>query len=316
MSNGGKEEKILLVGAGNMGIEYAKVLNALKVPYTTVTRGEEKAKVFQTEVGCKAITGGIDKFLLDNEEAYRTAIVGLPIDEQKKCVISLIHSGVKRILLEKPGALYTHELHEMNQAAEANGAVIKIAYNRRFYNSVLEAERIIEEDGGISSIFFEFTELECEKKEDVVRHFIGNSTHVVDLAFYFGGIPKTLYGISRMDEGNLAFSGTGITEKNILCTYMANYLAPGRWGVEVMTAKHRLIFRPMEKLHIQELKSFHIDEWEIKDQDDILFKPGLYKEVKTFLYDTDNKRFLSCEEQEAHMSAYDRIIYGTENVNW
>ncbi len=309
-----KIREVLLVGAGYMGMEYAKVLSALDVSYTAVTRGKEKAEIFEKETGHSVIAGGIENFLLNNKEEYNIAIVALPVDLQKNCVMQLIRNGVKKILLEKPGAFYVHEMHEMNQAAEENGAVIKIAYNRRFYNSVLEAERIIEEDGGISSVFFEFTELNCKRKEDVVKHFIGNSTHVVDLAFYLAGVPKTLYGISRMDEKNLVFTGIGITEKNIICSYIANYLAPGRWGVEVMTPRHRLIFRPMEKLHIQELNSFHIKEWESADQDDILFKPGIYKEVKTFLYDTENKRLLSGKEQEAYMSVYDKIIYGTERV--
>ncbi|MEY8338958.1 Gfo/Idh/MocA family oxidoreductase [Lachnospiraceae bacterium 62-35] len=303
-----RESQVLLAGAGNMGMEYARVLDALNVSYTAVTRGEEKAITFEQKTGHRAVTGGIEKFILNHERNYNAAIVALPVPLQKECVLLLIKSGIRKILLEKPGSFYIHDLQEMNQIAKENNADIKIAYNRRFYNSVLEAEKLINEDGGISSIFFEFTELYCKKKEDLQEYFMGNSTHVMDLAFYFGGMPKDISGFTKIDDKDLIFTGAGITEKGILFSYMANYCAPGRWGVEVMTPKHRLIFRPMEKLHIQELNSFRIYEWEIADQDDILFKPGLYKEVKTFLYDMSNPRLLSSEEQEMHMGCYNQIM--------
>lgn len=303
-----KEPQILLVGAGNMGTEYARVLNALNVSYTAVTRREEKAITFEQKTGHSVITGGIENFLSRNTGNYDTAIVALPVPLQKECVLHLIRSGIKKILLEKPGTFDIEGLQEINLAARGNNTAIKIAYNRRFYNSVLETEKIIEKDGGISSIFFEFTEIYCKKKEELQKYFIGNSTHVMDLAFYFGGMPETISGFSKVDDKNLIFTGAGITEKGILFSYMANYWAPGRWGVEVMTPKHRLIFRPMEKLHIQELGSFKINEWEIENQDDIIFKPGLYKEVRTFLYDIDNPRLLSSEEQEIHMGYYNQMM--------
>ena len=38
--------KVLLVGAGYMGKEYGKVLNALNVPYSVVCRSQESANKF------------------------------------------------------------------------------------------------------------------------------------------------------------------------------------------------------------------------------------------------------------------------------
>ena len=54
---------ILLVGAGNMAREYAKVLKALKKSFLAVGRGEENASAFEKTTGIPAVTGGLEKWL-------------------------------------------------------------------------------------------------------------------------------------------------------------------------------------------------------------------------------------------------------------
>ena len=51
-----------------------------------------------------------------------------------------------------------------------------------------------------------------------------------------------------------------------------------------MTRKHRYIFRPLEKLQIQERNSIQQTFVDIDDHLDTEFKPGLYREVKAFLH--------------------------------
>ena len=57
-----------------------------------------------------------------------------------------------------------------------------------------------------------------------------------------------------------------------LFSYQANWNAPGRWGIEILTSQHRLYLRPMEKLQIQNTGSVDISEVEIDDQLDKEFK--------------------------------------------
>ena len=72
---------------------------------------------------------------------------------------------MKKILLEKPGAVNEGQLIELEQLAMSKGAEIYLAYNRRFFSSVLEAQKRIQEEGGVTSFHFEFTEW---------SHIIGN----------------------------------------------------------------------------------------------------------------------------------------------
>ena len=131
--------------------------------------------------------------------------------------------------------------------------------------------------------------------------FLGNSTHVADLAFFLGGKPKEL---ATFQKGGLdwhptasVFSGAGITDKNALFSYHANWEAPGRWSVEILTPKHRLYFKPMETLQIQEIGSVAVNPVQIDDTLDKEFKPGLYLQVKSFL-DGKTEKFCSLQEQK------------------
>lgn len=54
-------------------------------------------------------------------------------------------------------------------------------------------------------------------------------------------------------------------------------------NIEVVTKRLKLFFGPLEKLQIQNLGTFQIEDVEIDDKLDMNFKPGLYREVQSFL---------------------------------
>ena len=224
--------------------------------------------------------------------------------------------GVKRILSEKPGLLPGEE-EKVQEAIKESGAEIYIAYNRRFFSSVIAAEKIIAEDGGLQSFLFEFTEWahvieatttipEIEKR----NLFITNSTHVVDLAFFIGGDPIEMSAYNAGTVGwhtPAIFSGAGITNKGALFSYNANWNAPGRWAVEFLTAKHRIYLKPMEQLQLQDKGSVKVYPVEIDDHLDKEFKPGFYLETKAFL-ENHTDELCSIQQQQKHLIFYKQIL--------
>ena len=64
----------------------------------------------------------------------------------------------KNILVEKPAGLNKQKIMEVSELAKEKDAQVYVAYNRRYYASVLKAQEIIAEDGGVTSFNFEFTE--------------------------------------------------------------------------------------------------------------------------------------------------------------
>mgnify|MGYP003991786179 CR=1 FL=1 len=57
-----------------------------------------------------------------------------------------------------------------------------------------------------------------------------------------------------------------VTNSAALFHCQANWDAPGRWGVEILTCKHRYIFRPLEKLHILKHNTVTVEYVDIDDQ--------------------------------------------------
>ena len=309
--------KVLLVGAGYMGKEYGKVLNALNVPYSVVCRSEESANKFNEELGVMPISGGVENTLECTDEKPDAAIVAVNVEFLASTVITLLNYGIKKILVEKPAGLNRDEILEVLQTSKSKDAQVYVAYNRRFYASTQKALEIIKKDGGVSSFNFEFTEwgfkIEKTSHSPIVKEewLLANSTHVIDLAFFLGGYPKEMcsFNAGSLDWHSRAskYAGAGVTDDGVLFSYLANWDAPGRWAVEVLTSEHRLYFRPMEKLAVQKKGSVEIEEVEIDDKLDIEFKPGLYRQVESFLFDKDDDRLISIGDQINHLNFYERI---------
>lgn len=293
MSDYLKEKNIWLIGAGYMAVEYAKVLQGMNIPFKVVGRGIKSAMNFEKKTRVTVQTGGVNNFLEQTKELPFAAIVAVSVEQLATAALLLLRKGVKRILVEKPAGLNLEELEKLNHETKKQKADIFVAYNRRFYASTLKAKEIINEDGGVTSFNFDFTEwshiIKDLKKPNIVKKqwFLANSTHVVDLAFFLGGVPKeikcyTTGGLSWHPSASI-FCGAGVTEQGSLFSYHSNWEAPGRWGVEVLTKNHRLILRPLEDLYIQKIGSLISEKVIFDDSLDHKFKPGLYKQVENFI---------------------------------
>jgi len=309
--------KIWLIGAGGMAQDYIKVLKGLEKEFVVIGRGENTAKKCEEITGCKVQIGGLEEYLLKKPEICSHAIIAVGVEKLFETTKLLLEYGVKSILVEKPGGLYTWQFEELNILIKEKKANVIIAYNRRFYASTLKAQEIIKQDGGVTSFNFEFTEwahvIEPLVKAEGVKEkwFLGNSTHVVDLAFFLGGKPKEM---SSFTSGSLSwhpsasiFSGSGISDKNALFNYQANWESAGRWSVEILTKENRLIFRPMEKLQIQKRgKIPQIFDESVDYSLDEKYKPGLCIQTEKFL-DNDFENMCSFEEQFKMIEIYNKI---------
>lgn len=310
------KQSVWLIGSGPMAVEYVKVLKAQQLETTVIGRGRESAERFRAETGCDVVAGGLDGFLSAQPVIPDAVIVSVGVAQLAPTALRLLEYGVKRILLEKPGGLNAEQVGAVAEQALLRNAEVVVAYNRRFYGSVQRAREIIEEDGGVTSFNFEFTEwshvIAALKTAPEVkdRWFLANSSHVVDLAFHLGGIPQE---ISVCHAGGLSwhpaasvFSGSGVSAEGALFSYQANWEAPGRWGVEVLTRKHRLYLRPMEELGIQKVGSIKIEKAAINNPFDTAFKPGLFLQVKSFLA-KDSELFCGIEEHLRCMPIYESM---------
>jgi predicted dehydrogenase len=310
---------IWLVGAGAMAQDYCKVLLSLNFPFEVIGRSEKSAKEFEIKTGKTVRLGGLQKSLRESKPP-NFVIVAVGAESLAEVAMQLIRAGSRRILLEKPGGLNIKQIRSVSDIANKYNANVLIAYNRRFYASIEKMRNLIKKDEGPLSCNFEFTEwshiiapLNLDKRIKKAW-FLLNSSHVVDLVFHLCGFPKEWKswqgGMLDWHPSAARFCGAGITEKNVFFSYLADWEAPGRWSVEVLTRKHRFILRPMEQLQVMRLGSVKIESVLINDELDKLYKPGLFKQTKAFL-DCDDHLFCSISEHLKHFFVYDKMAnYG------
>lgn len=311
---------IILAGAGKMAIEYAKVLSGLELTPLVLGRGAGSAAAFREATGLQAGTGPLDAQLEAAGSLPEAAIVTVNAMYLAEVSEALMAAGVRRLLVEKPAALDLQEMHRLQQSARAAGAEVFVGYNRRFMASVLRAGEMIAEDGGVLSVKFDFSEPSRriakipKPQRELDTWFYGNSSHVVDLAFHFFGDPAVLQGdvaggVSWHPAAGV-FTGHGRNSSGGLISWHANWLSPGRWGVEVMTPERRLILQPLEQLRVQDHNGFAETPEPLDDDLDKRFKPGLMRQVQAFLTGELGMHLPALDGHAARMRYFDVVRTG------
>lgn len=292
---------VLVVGSGAMAKEYIKVLKALNTPVTVVGRSAAGVENFKRDTGIAALPGGLEANIGTLDIASFThCIVTTNVTQLYGNVRSLLLTGAKKILVEKPFVLDQEALDDAHRLAKAHSAEVFIAYNRRFFSSVIKTREIIEADGGLEMVKFDFTEwahvIEGLEKDpyEKARWLLANSTHVIDLAFHLAGTPKELTayrsGALSWHPSAKVFSGAGISQNGVLFSYGSDWGSAGRWWLELFTPLRKLRLCPMEKL--LETRKGTVVEQEITLDDEVekAFKPGLFRQTENFL--STNTRYL------------------------
>ena len=300
-----------------MAEAYASVLNAQNRKYLVVGRGFSSASRFTSATGIDVLTGGVERALASNS-APSHAIVSVGILELANVADLLVQAGCKNILLEKPGSLFTSELTSLNEKADAHGASIWIAYNRRFYRSVEALRSLVATEGGITSTRFCFTELSTKVaslpvSSIIKQHWlIANSSHVIDLAFHLIGHPKPdnfaffRSGSLHWHERSSLFTGSGISDQDTLFSYHADWCSSGRWGLQIHTCHNCYTLMPLERLQVTPKDSFDISAVDLDYSLDTLYKPGLYAQCEAF-FSHDTSYLCSLKEQIKSFPIYSQI---------
>lgn len=316
----GNGTTIAIMGTGLIAHDHAKAIASLGYTPCLISRSVERAKEIESTTGFDCIGGGIAGYKAAGKPFDRV-VVALPIQASAEVTKECILAGAKELFLEKPAALTCNELVDLNSIADEHNAHCYIAYNRRFFSSVLKLKELIEQDGGATSFTFDFTEwghvigplatMDATVKSNLI---LANSSHVIDMAFHLGGWPKeiSIYG-KGVDNlpwhpSRAQYSGAGTTNEGAVFAFHANWESGGRWSVEVCTKAAKYILRPLEKLQIMPRGKIDITEIEIDDSNDKNFKPGFLLQMRAFLTrDSGFENLCMLKDQVKHAELYKRI---------
>ena len=155
------------------------------------------------------------------------------------------------------------------------------------------------------------SEITKSLKEVMNKWVICNSSHVIDLVFFLIGTPNdsftSYFHSGESDWHNpTKFHGAGISIKNIPFSYQADWGAPGRWGIEILTESNRYILRPMEELSFIKLGEFDSKNITLEKGKESNFKSGLLDQSKAF-FAVNKGNLCSLEQHYDHYKYYLKI---------
>jgi predicted dehydrogenase len=308
------KNEVLVVGAGYMAQEYIKYLKFLKKKITLIGKTKEKVNSLKLKFNLSSTySGGLKNKNLSGKD-FKYAIVAVNEKFAAKVIKLLIQNRVKNILIEKPGAKNINELINLNKLSKKNKCNIYLAYNRRFYESIEEVNKIIKKDKGILSADFSFTEWTKKiskagfEKYLKKNWFYFNSLHLIDLIFFLIGKPKKInsnsYFFTKEFKNNI-FTGNGISTKNIPFSYHSNWISSGSWMINLYTKKRKIILSPLEEIKFQEINKLKIKKHFFKKRYDIKFKAGLGLMIDVFF--TKKSNLLKLNDYLRNFKYYSRI---------
>ena len=283
--------KILIAGTGAMALEYAKVIGkGLCLPFSILGRKEEKITPFHSLPG---FAGGMLFSRLENLSGFTAAIAATSIESLFEVSKKLLENGASGLLVEKPVSVQPKYIEELDALAKDGKALIRVACNRRYYNSILKLKSILKTESTLCA-HFDFTEwlsrvpLAWQSAESGRRLALSNSIHVFDTLVYLLGDylseKRSVRGKNLIPwhPDGAVFSGLGFCG-SVPVTHCTSWISPGRWNLEVMTEKGRYRLSPMESLQVMRHESVHWEELPHPDEDDMNYKPGLLKMTRQFL---------------------------------
>ena len=283
--------KVAIIGCGRMAGFHARVLNALDTAELVAvsSRTDEKREAFMQEYGIAK--GYADYKDLLSQEQLDAVFVAVSINSMFEVTKACLEKGVSSFI-EKPPALEVSEVAELAELAKKNNVKNMVGFQRRFYSHILQAQRIMEDHGGLVAFHVEAPELfEAFKArpekfpENVLKKWIyANSIHCIDMLPFLGGKIKTIFATSKNVAEDLhpdSLNAMVEFENGVTGHYTSNWMSPGSWSINMYAKGVRVIIDPMEKGKVvfKDKTEKHLD---IQDCDKD-FKAGVYLQNQEFI---------------------------------
>lgn len=282
-------KRIALVGYGRIAPRHLEVFRALDCEIVASCNRSERGREKAVSEGGIPHTYSTIEAMLDHERPDGVVCCA-SAEHMAEAATKILSFGVPT-LLEKPPGISLAELGAIKSHAIQNKAPVMVGLNRRYYSVITRA---VEDAGGpdaITAVFVDWSE-EPEyllrdrgfAPEQVAQRVYGNSLHGLDLlAFLAGDLPSAaIVGLSFGEPFRWIMSLQGVSKRGVLGTFQSTWDSPGRWRLVFCSRKRRYQFAPLESCTVSELekketRTIEPDVWDKR------FKPGFYRQARTFL---------------------------------
>jgi predicted dehydrogenase len=140
-----KANGFAVVGCGLIGQRRAAAIPPGSLLYACDLDRSRAEQVAKQYLGCTAT----DKFEQSLQDEKVTAVIVSTVNSSLAPITLAAVKAGKHVLVEKPAAMRTADLEEIEQAANLSGSRVRIGYNHRYHPSFLKArELIVQEELG------------------------------------------------------------------------------------------------------------------------------------------------------------------------
>ena len=272
--------KVALIGAGYMAEEHAKAFASLPGVRIAGVHSRSRDRAERLAAAHGAVVADSFPALW---EATRADILVVAVPEPAArgvCEAAFAHPWL--CLLEKPAGYDLADALAIQAAAEAAGARVHVAFNRRFYGATRGVAAALAADAGprLISVLDQQSMEEAravKAPEAVVQTWMyANSIHLIDYFTHLGR--GAITGVEVTSPWVQAAPGVVLATiryaSGDLGMYQAVWNGPAPWVVTVGTPQARHEMRPLEKYTVQPRGQRRAVE-QPGDPLDSDFKPGL-----------------------------------------
>ncbi|MBI2358174.1 MAG: Gfo/Idh/MocA family oxidoreductase [Deltaproteobacteria bacterium] len=280
--------KVAVIGAGDIAAKHLEVLTALDGTEIVAlcNRGHpriyglaERFNIRQVFTDCRRMW---------NETSVDAVLVLASVANAVEVAGDCLGRGIPT-LLEKPPGLSVPEARGLLDIASATHCLNMVGLNRRFYSVMQRAREAILEVGPLVSVVVEAPERLAEVKawshpDEVIRRLLFfNGIHCIDLLRYFGGDVGEVHACSSrwFEDQKDSFGAVMRFKSGAMGHYIANWMSPGRWTVNLYGKGRRVTIAPLEQGVIVdgdgEERPIQVSEVDVR------FKAGLYAQDRYFL---------------------------------
>ena len=282
-----KKLNIVLIGSGKAGNYHAKVLSSIENLhiYGVMNSGKKDPVEFRNKykipnwiVDINKVQKKIDAFIIASSSKVTLQVVSL------LCKLNI------PMLIEKPLGISSIESKKIISYLKGNDLNF-VGFNRRFYSSVLEAQKYINYLGDPISIHVDAPEpltslIERGRSEnEISNRLLENTSHALDILTLFFGEHTDLINFDHNSKRNsikIDFMSLIKFRNNKTASFISHWGSPGNWIIKIFGEDYQInlnLTRNYAEINSKELGIKKINS----DIDDEKFKIGIMKQNYYFL---------------------------------
>ena len=269
-----KNNKVLIIGSGNIGQEYLKIFLELGMNVSILNRSK---KISIQDKRAVVIEGDIFNLSISDLKDFSYFVVAVQPRKTFEIVTYLLKNTDSNILVEKPIALSSQEVCLLDE--KIFNERIYVAFNRRNFKSTVLIKEMLAKSKLLSANISvtELSDRIVGHPDEIDKWGICNTIHMFDLVFYLIGLPVN-YEIYRKEIGGIDFIQLFSFDEDHSLSIVSG--GAGNWGAEFITVDKKFIMKPIETLKVQNINSVNFTEISL-EQDQ--YKAGFLQQSKQFI---------------------------------